>query len=475
MAKKKRTKKIENDKLPVPASQFEAFKNGLAEALFGFTLPGGTQLNQVDTLFVNLRWYLVSNLRQVCSEAYVEHGIVETAVDVPVNDAFRGGIEITSEELSPEEVRDLEAEMESNSDLQVAAQGEKWKRLFGGAGIIILTGEDWSLPLDEESFEIGDDLSFRAVDMWELFWDKQNMYGDGQPIDNEDFEHYSYYGHKVHKSRVFRLKGKEAPSLIRPRLRGWGLSILEVIVNSINQYLKSNNLSFEVLDEFKIDIFAIKGLTQALLGPNGTQKIQERVALANKQKNYQHALTMDSEDRYEQKQLTFSGLAETMVGIRMQIASDLRMPLSKVFGIAATGFSSGEDDIENYNAMVESTIRTQIKPYIVRMVKMRCLVKFGYIPSDLKIDFHPLRVLSKEQQENVKNSQSARVLEWFKTGLLSVKEAKDAANKAELLPIPLDTKREELDIGAQIGANGPGGANPEEGAAPATAPKEAGT
>ena len=31
---------------------------------------------------------------------------------------------------------------------------------------------------------------------------------------------------------------------------------------------------------------------------------------------------------------------------------NLKMPITKLFGISAAGFSSGEDDIENYNSMI---------------------------------------------------------------------------------------------------------------------------
>src|SRR5208283_5766536 len=100
-----------------------------------------------------------------------------------------------------------------------------------------------------------------------------------------------------------------------------------------------------------------------------------------------------------------------MVGIRMQIASDMRMPLTKVFGISAAGFSSGEDDIENYNSMVESSIRQKGKFDIIKMIKLRCQKMYGFVPDDITIEFKPLRVLSSEQEENVKNAKHARLMQ----------------------------------------------------------------
>lgn len=419
--------------------------NTLTEAIMGFNPGGlGTQLSQVTTIFRNLRFYLVSNMRQPLNQAYAELGIVKTVVDVPVDDALNGGIEIKSKELDPEEIEELQFTMEQENDVSKMGEALKWDRLFGGAGVLIMTGQDWETPLDIESLKENDPLEFKAVDMWELFWDKQNVEGDGEPLDNTDFEFYRYYGKNIHKSRVLTMRGIRAPSFIRPRLRGWGLSVMETLVRSINQYLKATDLTFEVLDEFKVDVYKIKNLTDTLLSSEGTTLIRNRIQLANYQKNYQNAITMDSEDDFSQKELSFQGLAETMSGIKMQVASDVRMPLTKLFGISAAGFSSGEDDIENYNAMIESTIRMKCKHHFITMVKIRCQKLFGYIPEDIQVSFKPLRQLSAEQEENVKSQKFSRIDRAVTMGLMSPKEAKDAVNKDNLLGIKIDSTDDQL-------------------------------
>jgi hypothetical protein len=242
-----------------------------------------------------------------------------------------------------------------------------------------------------------------------------------------------------------RLKGITAPSFIRPRLRGWGFSVVEALIRSINQYLKATDLSFEVLDEFKLDIFKVKNLVNTLLSPNGDQEVRKRVALANWQKNYQNAMVMDSEDDYVQKQLSFAGLAEAMGQIRMQVASDMRMPLTKLFGISATGFNSGEDDIEVYNSMVESQVRNKIKYIILRVCEIKCQKLFGFIPDDLSVAFKPLRVLSAEQEETVKTQKFTRLIQAKERGEINTLEFRDACNKGNLFDITLDTDVGTLD------------------------------
>lgn len=461
-----------------PGKLANSVGTNLETAVLGFNPGGpGTQLSQVDTIFVNMRWYLISNMRQPLNEAYVEIGVVKTVVDVPVEDAMRGGMKFSSKQLSPEQLEELHQTIEQEDDIAKMSHALKWNRLFGGAGVIIVTDQDPETPLDLDSIKEGDFVTFKDCDMWELYWDQMNIEGDGEPLDYPGNDYYRYYGKKIHKSRVLIMRGIRAPSFIRPRLRGWGLSVVEVLVRSINQYLKANDLTFEVLDEFKIDIYKIKNLTATLMSAEGTNAVHNRIRIANLEKNYQNAITMDAEDDYAQKELGFQGLAETMVGIRMQIASDLRMPLTKVFGISASGFSSGEDDIENYNAMVESSLRMPAKTHLIKMAQVRCASLFGFVPEDLTGEYLPLRILSSEQQENVKNAVFNRLLAAATAGQISSKEFKDGCNKDRLFPIQVDTTRdtvgEKMELEAKMATEGSEGGTPKAGPESSLNAKEA--
>lgn len=404
--------------------------------------PGGfgetRQVSQVTTIFDNMRWYLVSNFRQPLSQAYVELGLIQTICDVPVDDGLRGGVQLRSSQLDEEQIKELETSLDRDDDINTAGQAGKWNRLFGGAGILILTDQDPAEPFDIEAIGPDEQLEFRAADMWELFWDKQSSEGYDPSTQLHGFEFYNYYGEQVHKSRVMTLKGLTAPSFIRPRLRGWGFSVVEILVRSINQYLKATDLAFEVLDEFKVDVYKLKNLVNTLLSPEGTEAVRRRIQMANWQKNYQNAVVLDGEEEWDHKQLSFAGLAEMMMQIRMQVASDMRMPLTKLFGISAAGFNSGEDDIEVYNSMVESQVRNKLKYVLLRMCEIKCQKLFGFVPDDLSLAFKPLRVLSAEQEEVVKTHKFNRLIMARERGELSTKDFRDAVNRGNLFDVQLD-------------------------------------
>lgn len=440
----KKTKKTNTSAPSVQNSLTEFSQNLMGSP---FLTP---QISQSNTLFKNNRWYLISNFRQLLSELYVEHGIIQTLIDQPVDDAFRSGFEIKTNALDGEDIEDIEAWIE-HSDAMTALKGAmKWARLYGGGAVLILTDQDPELPFSVDTLKKGDSVEFRAVDMWELYYTyvgKTNLTIDGGEVDRVDSgidNCYDYYGHKIHRSRVLRIEGRQAPSFVRPRLRGWGMSEVERVVRSFNQYLKNQDVVFELLDEAKIDVYKIDGFNTALMTSAGSNQVSSRVQIANQLKNYLNAITMDTGDEYEQKQMSFTGLGEMLIQIRQGIASDLKIPVTKLFGVSSAGFNSGEDDIENYNSMLEGEIRSKCKRFIVEILRIAMQVNFGITPDDLKITFNPLRILSAEGEETVKDRKFNRLQQSYLSGAIDRKTWAQGINKGSLLPVEVDENAEAM-------------------------------
>ena len=436
-SRRNKHKQVKND-IPngVSANDLPQINNTLSSFVsgLGYDNFGGSQLSQTDTQFKNLRYYMISNMRQLLSQMYVEHGLIQTLCDQPVDDAFRGGVKVDSDQLDEDEIEQLLESVESEGIIQIVAQAFKWNRLYGGAGVLIISGKNHEKELTELSE--GNKLEFRAVDMWELFYNKQNVAGGYQnitPLPDSGETEFNYYGNRIHSSHVLILKGKEAPSFLKPRLRGWGMAEPERVVRSLNQYFKNNEVIFELLDEAKIDIYKISGFSSSMASDEATNQIKKRIQLSNETKNILGALVMDTEDEYIQKQMSFSGLGEMLTQIRMSIANDFHMPLTKLFGVSSSGFNSGEDDIENYNSMIDGEVRAKAKPIIINILKLKCQTLFGISPDDLTIEFEPLRVLSADQEETVKGQKYNRYSGMYAQGILTDKEYSELLKKHELL------------------------------------------
>jgi uncharacterized protein len=365
--------------------------------------------------------------RILLSYTYMTHGIVQTLIDQPVEDAFRGGVKIKSEELDNEDVDFLLRVMEQCNDIKEVKDVMKWAKLFGGAGLIINTDQDPQKDLEVKLITNDSPLSFIAADRWEILYNFM--------VSDQVECPYNYYGQQLHKSRVIKVIGKDAPSFIRKRLQGWGMSEVERIIRDITQYVKEQDLIYQLLDEAKIDVWKIMGFNGALLSAKGQSALERRFQFANIGKNFHSAIMMDKEDDYEQKQITFAGLAEMLKQIQIQVASAVRMPMTKLFGLSASGFNAGDDDIENYNALIESEVRAKAKEVLAKVIPLRCQQIFGFIPEDLTYEFKPLRILTAEQEENVKNLQFNRHSALYNMGMYTGKEFDDALRQENLISI----------------------------------------
>lgn len=416
----------------------EAFLNSMTD----FATACVSELGNGQTSIYNNRFAAVTLNRSLMSTLYQEHGIIQVLIDQPVDDAFRGGIVIRCPEMSADDIKKLQHVIDMMDILETYKQGIKWKRLFGGAGVIINAGQDMTKPFNINQVKSDTPLEFYAADRWELSYTPAGM----SQLDQFEADKlecpYNYYGHVLNKTNVIKMMGKIAPSLIRGQFGGWGVSEIEKILRSWEQYVKHQDVTFEILDEAKVDVFKIQGFNSAVASRNGAQLTAQRVNIASKIKNYNNALVVDKEDDYEAKQLSFGGLAEILKEIRIGLACDLRMPMTKLFGLSAAGFNSGEDDIENYNCMIESEIRSKDKQGLLFILKILCQKTFGYVPDTIDFDYQPLREMSSQEQSAVKDADLRRILDAYDRGLMTSEAAIEQINSAEVFHVEL--KPEEI-------------------------------
>jgi phage-related protein (TIGR01555 family) len=392
--------------------------------------------------------------RILLSYSYMTQGLVQTVIKQPVEDAFRGRFKIISQELDDVEKADLMAVMFArrevelgqdhpirhmmlamgmagvdldDSDIDSAKDTQTWARLYGGAGMIINTDQKLSETFNPDRLTEDSPLQFIAADRWELILSQINIWDMRNPTP------FNYYGLPLNRTRVMKVMGEKAPSYIRQRLQGWGMSEIERCIRAINAFVKFENVIFQLMDEAKIDVFKITGMNSAAMSSNGLQLLKRRLCMVQAQKSYNNAVSMDAEDDYAQKQIAFSGLAELWGELRLNLSSALKIPMNKLFGQSATGFGGGEDSIENYNSIVQS-IREKSTPSIMEIARLRAQQMFGYQPR-IGIEWPPLKILNGTDEQTVLTAKQDRAVELFTTGLTDGQETSEILAAENLLPI----------------------------------------
>jgi phage-related protein (TIGR01555 family) len=358
---------------------------------------------------------------------YKSQPVIQNTIDMPVQDALKGGVDFRSDELDKDDIKEFEEKLDDMQFYLQVKTLEEWARLFGGAAMVINTDQDPATPLNLNKL-YGHPLRFYPASRWEL--QSSRRYA----------EEYVFYGQRFHKSRILTVSGKEAPYQIRWMLQDWGLSEMEKLLEPFNIYLRTQNAIYDLLKEAKVDIFQFEGFLSQLSSNKGTQLAIQRVQMMNMAKSSSNALVMDMKDKYEQKVMTFSGLAEMCVQNRISLASATRIPINKLFGTGAQGFSSGEDDLENYIMLVESEVREHMRPSLKELFDLVAINLWGE-SFDMPFDYKPLRVVSYEVEEQIKTSKHARYFQDMQAGMLTPQEYMQLQQKEKLIPIETEVAR----------------------------------
>lgn len=424
-------------------SEENIVNNGLESAM------GLTEQMSPDEIYANNTAYLLTLNYIPLANTYKSNGFAKLAVDLPVSDCFRdGGYIINSATLSAEELQKLQDYMEEH-DTEVIKQCLRWGRLYGGGLILCSTEQDSDTPFNPKTI-YKKDVEFYACDRWQCVPNCDNVYMADSFVLQDNFIENGVGGLMTFdRSRVKTFSGEVQPYYLRNLLQGWGASIFESIIPQLNQYLKANSVILELLDEAKIDILKIFELSSVLASNGGEAIIKKRAEIFAQQKNYKNMGVMDANDDYVQKTMSFSGLNEILEKIFLLICSSLRLPYSKVFGRGASGFSSGEDDLENYNAMIMSDLRVPVQPIIKWIAQIRCCQLFGRLVDDLSITWKPLRVLSEKEQQELNTSKVNAYNTLLQAGVLTRRQVAEKLVQDDIISLTdeeINAIEEETDM-----------------------------
>lgn len=421
-------------------------KNALSDALRIADHDLDNYCNGFESAYRNTSITLVTLQQLLITFLYKSYGVLAKGIDIPVDDAFKNGaFDLEADTLDDGEIQKLKNERYKFNDNEVLKNAGRWARLFGGAAIICNDGTALNTPLNLNNIE-GRTVEFEAVDRWQLSYSMPNINMRGGvwefvPQNGRD----SNKIFKVHPSRIKIVKGRQMSYIVNQMVQGWGVSAFESIFNDMNLYFKGRNALFELVDEAKIDVLKLDSLQTALMSDSGERAIQRMCDLIAKNKNYKSQVLMSTSDDYQQKQLSFGGLSEISKEIRIMMSSSFDIPVNKLWGEGVTGFGSGEDSLENYNSMIEASVREPLNSVIDWMLQIRCHALFGREVPDLVKTWKNLRVLSALDEQAINEKRVATVMQLFDRQLLSPQEVMEYLKKAQIFISDSKALRGELE------------------------------
>lgn len=409
--------------------------------------------------------------------AYQESWIARRICDVIPADMIREWRDIKCDAAD-----DIRAEEDR---LRVPAAFERalsYARLYGGAGIVMITDQDMTKPLDPRKIKKGGLKRLMVLDRWYLSAGELQVTN----ILDESFllpAHYLIAGSKegyIHESHVVRVLGEPLPIRIAMMSQGWGDSALRQALEVVQDFTASVGGIAESMQEFNVDTIRKEGLFDEL-GSDQEDAILRRFQAWGMMKSLFRVSLLDGEETFDRNSLTYGGIADIIETQMKLVAGASHTPVTKLFGDSAKGLNAtGEGDDVNYNAYIRSEQAAKLDPALRRLDEVLVRSATGAFPDDFNYAWRPLDVPSPTEAAQANEIQARADIAYLDAGVVTVSQVQrnlQSAEKYQFDPdriaeleeiensIDLKERMNEVDPGSEAG-DGEAPSTPEDSGVP---------
>lgn len=348
-------------------------------------------------------WMFMGQSPQQLVAGFRSNWLVSKIVLIPAEDMVREWRDWQADEQQIETLEHAERAMGIVSKVQ---QGIVYGRLGGGVMLLGYGDADPATPAPK----VGKDgLKYVHVfNRWEVGLGEMD-----RDIASPWFGQPSYYtitsdkGQvQIHPSRMIVFRGEPVPMMpgVSYEDHFWGDSIITRVDQAVKNAIKTNDGFAALVDEAKIDIFRMGGMTEMLGQPGGEDRVRRRMEITNVGKSIWRGVYMDKEDEWEQRQLSLAGMPDLIETLLAVVAGAADIPATRLLGRAPQGMNStGEGDEKNYNTMIRAKQRLYLSPAVDRLDEALIPSALGTRPPEVSYVWAPLSVpTEKEQAETFK-------------------------------------------------------------------------
>jgi len=337
--------------------------------------------------------------------AYQSNWIARRIVDKPNEDALREW-----RKFSGKQSKQIENEERRLGVQQAYLDTCCWADLYGGAALLMVTGQDLSTPLDLNKIKKGGLKNLVVLDRWDIQPTEFNLTDPLKP----NWMLPEYYmmvngEQKIHYTHIIRRTGARLPRRMRMFEQGWGDSRLRRCMSDLRDVVATKSGIASLVLEANVDTVSVKGLQSALSGPQCDQ-ITERYRLFGMMKSLVNLGLLDADNEtYDRKSVAFSGLSQIMEQFMVWTAGAAEMPVTELWGQSASGLSAtGEGDRKNYEGTIKGKQDGSMRLDLEGLDQVLIRSALGEYPKDLEFEWNPLSLPTgnEQAQEELADAQA---------------------------------------------------------------------
>lgn len=386
---------------------------------------------------------------------YRSSWVVGQVVDVVADDMTREGITLRGMD-SPEDVEEINQELDRLEIWDNLSDTIKWSRLYGGAiAVMLIDGQNVSTPLNLKTIGKDQFKGLLVLDRWMVLPDLQDLVTDYGP----DYGKPKFYdvitdsvglcNQRIHYSRIIRMDGVSLPYWQSIAENLWGQSVVERLEDRLTIFDSATLGAGQLVYKAHLRTYKIKGLRDIIAtGGRAFDGLVKQIEHIRLWQSNEGMTLMDAEDVFESHQYGFTGLDNILLQFGQQIAGATQIPLVRLFGQSPAGLNAtGESDLSNYydniNQQQERRLRTPLHT-LLAVISLSVLGK--PLPKTFKFDFASLWQLDDEKKAAIAEKVSNAVSSAEESGLISRKTAlKELRQSSEVTGIFSHITDEEIE------------------------------
>lgn len=393
-------------------------------------------------------------------DLYFSDWAAKKGVCIPVDDMLRDGWGY--EGMNDEQSALLTTFEDSLNVLEKFKQAMRLERLIGGCVIFLGIADgakDAAQPVNYEGLQKGC-LKFMNVIPRTRITNTTLNYDPLSPTYGET-ETYWVNGTQVHRDRLILFKGDpllEVPDAsIMPtqwlRNDGFGVSILMGVMDDLTRATGSRQAAYQLVQRASVFLFQADtlDLESTKQGQTTLKKMQDivnqinlfRGAVVDRQPGDSDPITTISP--------SFGSVPELVMTFMQTLAAAFDIPGSRFFSQAPGGLNAGDggNSLENYYGGLESKRKQELRPRLMKWLKVAGPSVLGEEYSGVKIDviFDPLWSMSALEKSQVRTADVNNVIALQTAQLLSDAEALDELKLREALMVEIPDEAVEDEEG----------------------------
>ena len=231
----------------------------------------------------------------------------------------------------------------------------------------------------------------------------------------------------IHESRVIRFDGAPVDLLMRRRLAGWTLSMLQAPYDTMRQFDQSFQSIANLMTDLSQAVMKINGLAQMI--SNDQKTLQTRMTMVDMSRSSGRMVYLDAEnEEFERSPTPLTGVADTIEMQMLRMAAAAEMPVAILFGREPSGLNAtGDADFRRFYDMIAGDQKDILEPKLKRLYKLICLAKDaptkGKIPDGgYEFTWHKLYAPSELEQSTIRWNMAQADDKYIADGVLTEDE-----------------------------------------------------